>query len=142
VTAYEPGGREFDNLAVFGQVERPKGGPEGARSAATSNLSGRTKSRGYRSRRPAVRIKVTTRGQTLGNRCPGLTHIMALSMTADGNSIWRIQAREATVCAPPQLLRWAGASAATPFTCSKASRSSSGFGQFEIEHDGVLALRE
>src|SRR5450631_236431 len=30
-----------------------------------SNLSGRTKSRGYRSRRPEVRIKVTTRGQTL-----------------------------------------------------------------------------
>ena len=29
-----------------------------------SNLSGRTKSRGYRSRRPEVRIKVTTRGQT------------------------------------------------------------------------------
>jgi hypothetical protein len=26
---YEPGGREFDNLAVFGQVDRPKGDPEG-----------------------------------------------------------------------------------------------------------------
>jgi hypothetical protein len=26
---YEPGGREFDNLAVFGQVDRSKGDPEG-----------------------------------------------------------------------------------------------------------------